>query len=196
MTRKTISEIAVFIVLSAVAIAGWVRKPVSTGAASAPLNVSQLEGNQNGSYAAQKASGAAPQGNADATFTAATSESEINTPRYALTPCVSTAQPVAAYNASYYTDPHYSSNRPLRVSSFEPQSYEASYQARQTSEIERRRRGRTAKRSLALVGGSAGVGAAVGAVAGGGKGAAIGALGGGAAGFVYDRLTHKTHSGL
>lgn len=44
---------------------------------------------------------------------------------------------------------------------------------------------------MAIVGGSAGVGAAIGAIAGGGKGAGIGALAGGAGGFVYDRLTHN-----
>jgi hypothetical protein len=43
------------------------------------------------------------------------------------------------------------------------------------------------------VGGSAGVGAAIGALAGGGKGAGIGALAGGGGGFIYDRLTHKKH---
>jgi hypothetical protein len=41
------------------------------------------------------------------------------------------------------------------------------------------------------VGGSAGVGAGIGALAGGGKGAGIGALAGGAGGFIYDRLTHR-----
>jgi hypothetical protein len=45
--------------------------------------------------------------------------------------------------------------------------------------------------SAAIVGGSAGVGAGIGALAGGGKGAGIGALAGGGAGFIYDRLTHK-----
>jgi hypothetical protein len=47
------------------------------------------------------------------------------------------------------------------------------------------------KRSAAIVAGSAGAGALVGALAGGGKGAAIGALAGGGGGLVYDRLTHK-----
>jgi hypothetical protein len=45
--------------------------------------------------------------------------------------------------------------------------------------------------SVAIVAGSAGVGAAIGALAGGGKGAGIGALAGGGGGLVYDRLTHK-----
>jgi hypothetical protein len=51
---------------------------------------------------------------------------------------------------------------------------------------------RSTKTSAAIVGGSAGVGAAIGALAGGGRGAGIGALAGGAGGFIYDRLTaHK-----
>ena len=45
--------------------------------------------------------------------------------------------------------------------------------------------------SVAIVGGGAGAGAAIGALAGGGKGAGIGALSGGAAGLIYDRLTHR-----
>jgi hypothetical protein len=50
--------------------------------------------------------------------------------------------------------------------------------------------GRSKAHSAEIVAGSAGVGAAIGAIAGGGKGAAIGALAGGAGGFAYDRLTH------
>jgi hypothetical protein len=50
--------------------------------------------------------------------------------------------------------------------------------------------GRSKANSAEIVAGSAGVGAAIGAIAGGGKGAAIGALAGGAGGFAYDRLTH------
>ena len=48
---------------------------------------------------------------------------------------------------------------------------------------------RSTAKSAAIVGGSAAAGAAVGAMAGGGKGAAIGAIAGGAGGYVYDRAT-------
>lgn len=57
--------------------------------------------------------------------------------------------------------------------------------------VVRKKQGRSTKKSVAIVGGAAGAGAAIGALAGGGKGAAIGALSGGGAGLVYDRLTHK-----
>ena len=50
---------------------------------------------------------------------------------------------------------------------------------------------RSKKKSAAIVGGSAAAGAAIGAIAGGGKGAAIGAIAGGAGGLVYDRATAK-----
>jgi hypothetical protein len=54
-----------------------------------------------------------------------------------------------------------------------------------------RHHGRSKKRSLAIVAGTAATGAAIGAVAGGGPGAAIGAIAGAGAGFTYDRLTHN-----
>ena len=50
---------------------------------------------------------------------------------------------------------------------------------------------RSKKQSAAIVGGSAAAGAAIGALAGGGKGAAIGAIAGGVGGLVYDRKTAK-----
>jgi hypothetical protein len=70
----------------------------------------------------------------------------------------------------------------------ERQSYDR-YENRRTPETVVQKR--STKASAAIVGGSAAAGAAVGAIAGGGKGAAIGALTGGAAGLVYDRMTHK-----
>ena len=48
---------------------------------------------------------------------------------------------------------------------------------------------RSKKKSVAIVAGGAATGAAIGAMAGGGKGAAIGAISGGAAGLIYDRMT-------
>jgi hypothetical protein len=50
---------------------------------------------------------------------------------------------------------------------------------------------RSKGKSAAIIGGSAAGGAAIGALAGGGKGAAIGALVGGGGGLIYDRKTHK-----
>jgi len=76
----------------------------------------------------------------------------------------------------------YAPVRPARV--------RANY-ARPVYDQEPVRRRRSTRNSVAIVGGSAGVGAAIGALAGGGKGAAIGALSGGTAGFVYDRLTRN-----
>ncbi len=57
--------------------------------------------------------------------------------------------------------------------------------------IDRHGHRRSTGKSVAIVAGSAAGGAAIGAIAGGGKGAGIGALAGGGAGFIYDRLTHN-----
>lgn len=48
---------------------------------------------------------------------------------------------------------------------------------------------RSTEKSVLIVAGSSGAGAAIGALAGGGKGAAIGAIAGGIGGLVYDRAT-------
>lgn len=50
---------------------------------------------------------------------------------------------------------------------------------------------RSKKESAAIIGGGAAAGAAIGAMAGGGKGAVIGAVSGAGAGLVYDRMTAK-----
>ena len=65
--------------------------------------------------------------------------------------------------------------------------------ARVTTVATRRRvvRRRSKKKSAAIIAGSAGTGAAIGALAGHGKGAAIGGLAGGAAGVIYDQNTRK-----
>jgi hypothetical protein len=50
---------------------------------------------------------------------------------------------------------------------------------------------RSTAEKVAIIGGGAATGAAIGGLAGGGKGAAIGAIAGGAGGYVYDRVTGK-----
>jgi hypothetical protein len=55
----------------------------------------------------------------------------------------------------------------------------------------KRGKSRSRNNSIAIIAGSAAGGAAIGAIAGGGKGAAIGAIAGGAGGYVYDRMTRR-----
>jgi hypothetical protein len=137
----------------------------------------------------------------------------------ALAGCSSNSQPASVVNpavavapANNYTtysteeEPAYGTRPPVRTIS--PQQVDAQPPYPQQSyadapqqyyadrpNVEPRTRVITRRRSFghsaAIVGGSAGVGAAIGALAGGGKGAGIGALAAGGAGFIYDRLTHK-----
>jgi len=74
-----------------------------------------------------------------------------------------------------------------------PTGAPAASPARQAAPVAPRgtKRPRSTRKSVAIVAGTAGVGTAIGAIAGGGKGAALGALSGGGAGFVYDRLTRN-----
>jgi hypothetical protein len=111
---------------------------------------------------------------------------------------------VAPLNSQPYDDGYYPAfNRPVYVRPPEPEYVPPPvapapvYAAqRVVNETGRRHRehlhhhGRSKAHSAEIVAGSAGVGAAIGAIAGGGKGAAVGALAGGAGGFAYDRLTH------
>jgi len=87
---------------------------------------------------------------------------------------------VPQVTSALYNEPTYT--RPVRVQPVV---------ARRSTSTSYVKQGRPLSHSIAIVGASSGVGAAIGALAGGGKGAAIGALAGGGAGFVYDRITHN-----
>lgn len=93
-----------------------------------------------------------------------------------------TTQPASGY-VEQYDDRRVTVNEPETVR-------RTTYRERRTTS-RRATRDRPFSHSAAIVGGSAGAGAVIGALAGGGKGAGIGALAGGGAGLVYDRLTHK-----
>jgi hypothetical protein len=106
------------------------------------------------------------------------------------TPCADNN--VAFQSASYSSSPYtgdvfvHRTHRPVRVVRREAVEESADRDVSYS-----RQHGRSTGKSVAIVAGTAATGAAVGALAGGGKGAAIGALTGGAGGFVYDRLTHN-----
>jgi hypothetical protein len=111
-------------------------------------------------------------------------------------PCVGNAG-VAYQSAVYepqgrYVSDRYGSGHPIRVIQ-RREPIEREYVDREPVSYDREavRRGRSVKKSVAIVAGSAAGGALIGGLAGGGKGAGIGAASGGAAGFLYDRLTHN-----
>jgi hypothetical protein len=110
---------------------------------------------------------------------------EVASQQLSLQPAGVTAQTQSSYVANGTDGPYQTSNSRAAIR----RTYdEREYGARSYRPVVKPR---STKRSIAIVAGGSGVGAAIGALAGGGRGAAIGALAGGGAGFIYDRLTHR-----
>jgi hypothetical protein len=194
LTRKTILEVAVFIFLSAVAIAGWARRPEPTNAGITSPSPAELAA-ENRPYGNDEFSGAAVEDSGSTDIVLTSSEPAINRAQSGATPCGASAKrPV--YNDSYYTGPYSSSNRPVRVSTVTRQNDE-SYAPAQPSYPERTpKRRRTAKHSLPMGGRTAALAPTNRDLASEGTRAGIRTGTSATAAFVYERLSYKKPSGL
>ena len=111
-------------------------------------------------------------------LTANAQEQQLNDPNYQGV----TLQP-AMYRAQ--AQPVYAQPRVRRVAMTQPANSNVQRDVYGEPVAKKRSTGK----SVLIVAGSAGAGAAIGGLAGGKKGAAIGAISGGVAGLVYDRMT-------
>ena len=164
---------AAFVAVAALAVIGWARKTAPDTAYQAGAG-----------YAWDPNAAAVPVNAPAATAGGQDMDSGQQAATYRegmpVSPCT---QPVA-YD---YATPSYANRAGVRT--VRQRTIEERPQVDQEQRSVRHRR--STGKSVAIVAGSAGVGAAIGAIAGGGKGAAIGALAGGGGGFVYDRLTRN-----
>lgn len=177
--------VGAFVLLAILAVAGWWRNPAG------PVNGNALNGNAVYGPGQGAWNTAAAPGNGQPAYASPQPgySQQSYSPAYAPQNC---AEPLGVQSAAYapYESRYRTYSRPRVVRYVEEESPREVVTER-SRVVERSRRGRSTGKSVAIVGGSAGVGAAIGALAGGGKGAAIGAISGGTAGFVYDRLTHN-----
>ena len=188
MTKERLGLAAAFAVLGVAAVSGWVRKP-SRSPASYSLNIEPVAASGTDTQSANETTLPA----ANATVAHDQYGQPIGPNTAAGGPSYVTSLPAEACEPPETVLPSYAAPRYVRTVRTEPAFYQE--QDRQLGEprygrIRPTHHRRSVGKSVAIVGGSAGVGAAIGAIAGGGKGAGIGALAGGAGGFIYDRLTH------